>query len=476
MKLLCGNEYKWLFLGSGTVIGSNGLILTNKHVIDGCIGCLVAFVKNASDIPNFTNSSPVAGILKVSSYEDMAVLKIINYNVSSWVDVTKGNSSNLHLNDRVNIYGYPDEEYYGKTITSTSGDFSGYGTGTNSNYLKTTAMMDHGVSGGGTYLNDGTFIGMATGGYSTGSSFINYALSINTIKSWLTSNSIYANSVYSKNDYSENYSILTESNTNNIALLSIAKVNVLIYSNELKSKILPHSTDIAQNNNKPVFVINNLSNIEGYYVYFGDDITTDVVKDGQFISKNEFSPETISTNGTYYFIFKAKDKQGILSDVNITPYVYGTVSRSESSGATVNSVIAEEKKLITKIDNKLSKRISGNILLQVEKNGEGWYVNPDNKKKYYLGRPADAFSIMRNLGLGIKHSELNGYLNSKFPSRLSGKIMLDVEQNGEAYYIYPKNLKGYFLSRPADAFKVMRDLGLGITNADIRKIGVGEIK
>ncbi|MBU2456824.1 MAG: hypothetical protein V1768_03365, partial [Patescibacteria group bacterium] len=120
-------------------------------------------------------------------------------------------------------------------------------------------------------------------------------------------------------------------------------------------------------------------------------------------------------------------------------------------------------------------RVSGNILLQVEQNGEGWYVYPDNKKKYYLGRPADAFSIMRNLGLGIKHSELDNYLNSKFPSRLAGKIMLDVEQNGEAYYINPNNLKGHYLNRPADAFRIMRELGLGITNSDIRKIDVGEV-
>ncbi len=81
---------------------------------------------------------------------------------------------------------------------------------------------------------------------------------------------------------------------------------------------------------------------------------------------------------------------------------------------------------------------------------------------------------MRNLGLGIKHSELSGYLNFKFPSRLSGKILLDVEENGEAYYVNPDDLKGYFLSRPADAFRVMRELGLGITNSDIRKIDVGE--
>ena len=153
-----------------------------------------------------------------------------------------------------------------------------------------------------------------------------------------------------------------------------------------------------------------------------------------------------------------------------------TDNSNNQNNLNSQNVIQEEKSLITKIDNILSKRISGNILLQVEKNGEGWYVYPDNKKKYYLGRPADAFNIMKNLGLGIKHSELNSYLNSKFPIELSGKIMLDVEQNGEAYYVNPNDLKGYYLNRPNDAFKIMRELGLGITNIDIRKIDVGEIE
>ena len=146
---------------------------------------------------------------------------------------------------------------------------------------------------------------------------------------------------------------------------------------------------------------------------------------------------------------------------------------NDQNNSNSQTVIQEEKKLITKIDKNLSKRVSGNILLQVEKNGEGWYVYPNDQKKYYLGRPADAFSIMRNLGLGIKHSELNNYLNSTFPSRLSGKIMLDVEQNGEAYYINPNDLKGHYLNRPSDAFRIMRELGLGITNSDVRKIDVG---
>ncbi len=122
----------------------------------------------------------------------------------------------------------------------------------------------------------------------------------------------------------------------------------------------------------------------------------------------------------------------------------------------------------------LTSRLLGRILLQVEANGEAWYINPDNEVRYYMGRPADAFNLMRQFGVGIKHDELSEYLGLKFPTRLAGKIMLDVEENGEAYYIYPEDLKGYFLGRPADAFSVMRELGLGITDSDLTLINTEE--
>lgn len=118
----------------------------------------------------------------------------------------------------------------------------------------------------------------------------------------------------------------------------------------------------------------------------------------------------------------------------------------------------------------LSSSLRGMILLQVEENGEAWYIYPKNEKRYYLGRPDDAFDIMRELGLGIKHDELTKYQNSSFPSRLSGYILLDVEKNGEAYYIYPKDMQDYYLGRPQDAFDIMRNLGLGITNSNLSKI------
>ncbi|MFA6514461.1 MAG: C39 family peptidase [Patescibacteria group bacterium] len=127
----------------------------------------------------------------------------------------------------------------------------------------------------------------------------------------------------------------------------------------------------------------------------------------------------------------------------------------------------------TKAENDINKT-TGYILLQVEKNGEAWYVYPQNQKRYYLGRPDDAFKIMKQLALGAKHDYI--FKTDIFPDRLSGVILLDVEKNGEAYYIYPSNKKKYYLGRPDDAFKIMRELGLGINNSDLNNISSAVIE
>jgi len=138
--------------------------------------------------------------------------------------------------------------------------------------------------------------------------------------------------------------------------------------------------------------------------------------------------------------------------------------------------VALEKYLVKSINKALSKRLAGRILLQVESHGEAWYVNPVDVLKYYLGRPDDAFAIMRKFGLGISEKDYTSFSKSKAPSRLAGRILLRVKAHGEAYYVNPADLKLHYLGRPADAFALMRKFGLGITNANLRQIGVGEIK
>ncbi len=119
--------------------------------------------------------------------------------------------------------------------------------------------------------------------------------------------------------------------------------------------------------------------------------------------------------------------------------------------------------------------LNGRILLQVEAHGEAWYVNPVNGYRYYLGRPDDAFNVMRSLGLGITNADTANFKVNGAPLRLSGRILLQVQDKGQAYYVNPLNRKLYYLGRPTDAFNVMRSLGLGITNADLIKIRIASV-
>ena len=114
--------------------------------------------------------------------------------------------------------------------------------------------------------------------------------------------------------------------------------------------------------------------------------------------------------------------------------------------------------------------LSGKILLQVEANGEAWYINPLDDLRYYLGRPSDAFNLMRSLGLGVSNKDISEFKKTGAPSRLLGRILIQAEDKGQAYYVNPNSLELIYLGRPADAFRVMRELGLGITNSDLAKI------
>lgn len=119
----------------------------------------------------------------------------------------------------------------------------------------------------------------------------------------------------------------------------------------------------------------------------------------------------------------------------------------------------------------LADDLSGRIILQVEKNGEAWYINPESNEIHFLGRPLDAFNLMRDLGLGISNENLlklqgegneEGNHDLALSRQLAGKILLQVEDAGQAWYINPTDLRRYYLGTPDDAFRVLREQGLGI--------------
>jgi hypothetical protein len=140
-----------------------------------------------------------------------------------------------------------------------------------------------------------------------------------------------------------------------------------------------------------------------------------------------------------------------------------------------NSVVSREKSLAGATDKGLIKKLKGKILLQVESVGEAWYVNPKNEKKYYMANGDEAYNIMRDLGVGIVNKDLEKVKSDKnFAKKHSGKIFLQVEDKGQAYYI-DFNGEEHYLKNGEKAYDIMRELGLGITNNDIRKIDIDEI-
>lgn len=126
-----------------------------------------------------------------------------------------------------------------------------------------------------------------------------------------------------------------------------------------------------------------------------------------------------------------------------------------------------------KIDLAFAKKQVGKILLQVESRGEAWYVNPKDGKMHYMADGNSAYDVMRNLGVGITNKDLDKIQTNKtFAKKNAGKIFLQVEASGEAYYI-DFNGVAHYLKDGAAAYEVMRSLGLGITNDNLNKIPEG---
>lgn len=122
------------------------------------------------------------------------------------------------------------------------------------------------------------------------------------------------------------------------------------------------------------------------------------------------------------------------------------------------------------VDANLTNKLKGKILLQVENHGEAWYVNPKDGKRNYMANGNEAYKIMRNFGVGITNNDLEKIKNdSKTAKKHSGKIFLQVEAHGEAYYIDFDGIAHYLKNGEA-AYTIMRNLGLGITNDNLNKI------
>ncbi|MFH1890326.1 MAG: hypothetical protein ABIJ91_02030 [Candidatus Kuenenbacteria bacterium] len=129
----------------------------------------------------------------------------------------------------------------------------------------------------------------------------------------------------------------------------------------------------------------------------------------------------------------------------------------------------------------ISERLRGRLLLQVEQCGAIWYVDTNDYNRYSVTW-ANALPLFQKLSLGITDADLtkipatgsNQAGNVSMRNRLKGKLLLQVQQGGAIWYI---DDNGYRHNVTWDnLMPLFQSLALGITNADLSKIPVGNLE
>lgn len=177
----------------------------------------------------------------------------------------------------------------------------------------------------------------------------------------------------------------------------------------------------------------------------------------------------------------------------------------------------------------LPYHLRGHFLIQVENDGLAWYVDKENTLRHRLKNEQEIFNFLKKFGLGISNANLwripiavderlvkidsdgdglddrlegaigtdpynpdtdgDGYpdgleikhhfdplgpgrlpIDLDFSASLAGKILLQVENNGEAWYVNPKDNLRYYIAEPLELLKIIKYIGLGISNDNLEKI------
>lgn len=161
-------------LGSGVIVDKKGLIITNRHIVDGSQNIKVVTAENN----NYT-----ATVVDVDAKLDLAILQI-NNTTDTFTAIKFADSNNLYVGDVVFALGNP----FGIGQSASMGIVSAIGRAfnmENSEYLiQTDAAINPGNSGGALIDVDGKLVGLNSAIFSKteGFSGVGFAVPANAIK------------------------------------------------------------------------------------------------------------------------------------------------------------------------------------------------------------------------------------------------------------------------------------------------------
>jgi serine protease Do len=160
-------------LGSGFIINSNGLIVTNNHVVDRAQAIVVRLADGREFEARMVGRDPQT---------DLALMWLVG--ASNLPTVTLGDSDTLEVGDWVVAIGNP----FGLDLSVTHGLISArervIGMGPFDDFIQTNALINPGNSGGPLFDMKGDVVGVTTAIVSQGQG-IGFAVPINLVKDLL---------------------------------------------------------------------------------------------------------------------------------------------------------------------------------------------------------------------------------------------------------------------------------------------------
>jgi len=116
------------------------------------------------------------------------------------------------------------------------------------------------------------------------------------------------------------------------------------------------------------------------------------------------------------------------------------------------------------------KKARGYLLLDPQESDGVWYIHPLSVRPYNISRPFAAFKMISQQGIGVSNTTLkkiptarsSSRGNIKLRKKLAGRILLQVQNNGKAWYVNPRDLKRYYLGRSDEMLASIRQLGIPV--------------
>jgi carboxyl-terminal processing protease len=132
---------------------------------------------------------------------------------------------------------------------------------------------------------------------------------------------------------------------------------------------------------------------------------------------------------------------------------------------------------------EITNRYAGNFVIEnLNLEERLWYVEPESKERYQIKDGVSITRLLKTFGQGIDDQTLSLIATStnsvnvdyNLSHKFNGQILIQIEQNGEAWYINPLDDYRYKIDNGKTGLEAAKNLALDISAAKLKKIPIAD--